>query len=109
MGRHTRIVPIFLLASSFLACNRKPAPEKAKHHYALSGRIIAVNTKDQTATIAAAAIPNYMEAMTMEYPISSKDDFAKLHVGDKITATVDVRDDGLYSLSHINTVSSTQK
>lgn len=73
------------------------------------GRIVALNTKDQTATVDAAAIPNFMEAMSMEYPIASKDDFSKLHIGEKITATVDVRDDGLYSLSNIHPQSSGAK
>jgi Cu/Ag efflux protein CusF len=33
-----------------------------------------------------------MEAMTMEYPVREKAEFAKLHVGDRITATVFVQD-----------------
>jgi Cu/Ag efflux protein CusF len=73
----------------------------AEKYYALSGKVIALNRKDQTATVDAAAIPNFMEAMTMEYPVPSKTDFGALHVGEKIKATVTVREDGLYSLSHI--------
>ncbi len=37
----------------------------------------------------------------MEYPIKSKQDFNTLHVGDRITATIDVRDDTTYDLSNI--------
>jgi hypothetical protein len=37
----------------------------------------------------------------MDYPIASKAEFASLHPGDRITATVDVSDDGSYSLSQI--------
>jgi Cu/Ag efflux protein CusF len=48
-----------------------------------------------------AAIPNFMEAMTMEYPIKSKDDYTKLHVGDTIKATVNVSEEGSYDLSGI--------
>ena len=40
----------------------------------------------------------------MDYPIQSKDEFAALHPGDHITATIDVSDDGSYSLSHIKVV-----
>jgi Cu/Ag efflux protein CusF len=50
-----------------------------------------------------------MEAMTMDYPIQSKDDLAALHAGDRITATVDVSDDGSYTLSHIKVLPVAQK
>lgn len=83
------------------ACTRQPEPTQLQRHYALTGRILALNAKDQTATVDAAAIPNFMEAMTMEYPIKSKADFEKLHVGDKITATVNATPDGLYDLSNV--------
>lgn len=63
--------------------------------------MVSVNAKEHTAAIDAAAIKGYMEAMTMDYPIQSKDDLASLHPGDHITATVDVYDDGSYTLSHI--------
>ena len=49
----------------------------------------------------AAAIPNFMEAMTMEYPVRSQLEFNSLHVGDHITATVNVRGEGGYYLSDI--------
>lgn len=83
-----------------LACARsaKPAPEK---HYPLTGKVVSVNAQEQTAAIDAAAIPNFMEAMTMDYPIASKAEFAALHRGDRITATVNVSDDGSYNLSQI--------
>jgi Cu/Ag efflux protein CusF len=83
-----------------LACARgaKPAPQK---HYHLTGKVVSINAKEQTAAIDAAAIPNFMEAMTMDYPIASKADFASLHPGDRITATIDMSDDGSYSLSQI--------
>ena len=35
---------------------------------------------------------NWMKAMTMEYPVKPDADLAKLHVGDKIQATVVVND-----------------
>jgi Cu/Ag efflux protein CusF len=67
----------------------------------MTGEVMALNAKDRTATIKAGPIANWMDAMTMEYPIPSKDEFNRLHVGDKIKATVDVQDDAVYSLSHI--------
>ncbi len=98
--------PFFLSATLCLslACANqatKPVPQK---HYPLTGKVVSVDAKDRTADIDAAAIPHFMEAMTMGYPIQSKDEFAMLHPGDHITATVDVNDDGSYSLSHIKIV-----
>lgn len=88
---------VFLL---LLAC--APATKSAQQkHYQLTGKIVSVDAKEQTAAIDAAAIKGYMEAMTMDYPIHSKNDFASLHPGDHITATLDVSDDGSYTVSHI--------
>ena len=47
--------------------------------------------------------------MTMDYPIQSKDEFAKLHPGDHIAATIDVNDDGSYTLSHIKVLPAAPK
>jgi Cu/Ag efflux protein CusF len=94
------------LALGLAGCSRKPQAIEAQRHYGLTGRVIALNAKDRTITVDAAAIPNYMEAMTMEYPVRSKADFDHLHVGDKITATVNVGSDGLYDLSNVERQSS---
>ena len=50
----------------------------------------------KTATIAAGKIGDWMEAMTMEYPVKPDAEFQKLHVGDKIEATVVVVDPAYY-------------
>lgn len=71
--------------------------------------MVSVDAKDHAAAIDAAAIKGYMEAMTMDYPISSTDELATLHPGDHITAVVDVDDDGSYSLSHIKVVQAAKK
>ena len=99
------IVAIFLLS---IACahNAKPVPQK---HYELTGKVVSVSGQDQTAAIDAAAIKGYMEAMTMDYPIQSKDEFAKLNAGDRITGTLDVSDDGSFTLSHIKILSPVTK
>jgi Cu/Ag efflux protein CusF len=102
----SRTLIFALMVVALGACSRKTeAPER---HYALSGRIVALNSHDQTATVDAAAIPNFMEAMTMPYPVKSKDEFEKLQVGEKIAATVNVSDDGLYDLSNIRRQSTTK-
>ncbi len=89
-----------LLLMALTACAPKREATEPERHYTLSGTVIALNAKNQTATIDAAAIPNFMEAMTMDYPIKSKTDFNALHAGDRIKATIDVREDG-YDLSNV--------
>ncbi len=95
-----RLIALFALSVFCVGCGSQNQTAPGKH-YPLSGKVVSVNTKDQTALIDGAAIPGYMDAMTMDYPVRSKADLNSLHPGDKITATVDVSDDGVYSLSHI--------
>ncbi len=105
------IISLLLALTIVTACSNKPAassgPEK---HYALSGEIVSLDAKAQTATVNAAAIPNYMEAMTMDYPVQSAADFKDLHVGDKIKATLNVSNAGEdYNLSNIQKQNSGTK
>jgi Cu/Ag efflux protein CusF len=99
---------LFLACLLNMACasGSKPAVEK---HYPLTGKVVSVNAKEQTAAVDAAAIPNFMEAMTMDYPIKSKAEFEALHAGDQITATVDVSADGVYTLTQIKTRPAAKK
>jgi Cu/Ag efflux protein CusF len=94
--------PTLLLLASLLAACHHDAPRSGPvRHYPLSGKVVALDPAHQTATIDAAAIPNYMEAMTMEYPVQSKSEFALLRVGAQIRASVDVASDDTYVLSQI--------
>jgi len=62
----------------------------------MQGEVKALDPADKTATIAAGKIGDWMEAMTMEYKVRPDSDFAKLHVGDHIQATVVVNDPSYY-------------
>ncbi len=92
---------VILLLTMAAGCSRNQEAVQAEHHYPLSGKVVALDTQGQTATVNAAAIPNFMEAMTMDYPVKSKADFNKLHVGDQIKGTINVAGDGRYDLSGI--------
>ncbi len=101
---------IVTILSTALACSHPAAKAPAaQKHYSLTGKVVQVDAKDGTAAIDAAAIPGYMEAMTMDYPIRSKQDLALLHPGDHITATINVGDDGAYDLSDIKVVPAAVK
>ncbi len=99
MSRLFATAALLLLVST--SCSRKPAAEGAGKHYTLTGKVLSLNSKDQTASIEGAAIPDYMEAMTMSYPIASKSEFESLRAGEQIQATVNVYDSGDYDLSGV--------
>ena len=96
-----RFLSVFVLLSFSFACGPKPESKGPVRHYQLTGRVVGLNQKDQTASINAAAIPGYMEAMKMDYPIASKTEFNSLSVGEPIKATVNVYESGDYDLSGI--------
>jgi Cu/Ag efflux protein CusF len=85
-------LPLLLLALLFAACHKK---EQAKR-YPMQGEVKALDATAKTATIAAGKIGDWMEAMTMEYRVKPDSEFQKLHVGDKIDATVVVADPSYY-------------
>ena len=96
-------MPIALLTVilSGAGCGSKATDKGPAKHYQLTGKVVSVNSKDQTASIDAAAIPNYMDAMTMSYPIANKSELGSLHPGDEIRATVNVYDSGDFDLSSV--------
>ena len=92
---------VLLSLALFAACHRESEPAGPVRHYAMTGKIVSLDAKHQTATVDAAAIPHYMEAMTMEYPIKNKSEFSSLHVGEQISATLDVASDDTYTLKDV--------
>jgi hypothetical protein len=95
-----KIAVLTLAFLTLFACGQtKP---KAQKQYPLIGKVISVNAKEHTAMVDAASIPGFMDAMKMDYPIPSDSDLASLKAGENITATVNVADDGSYSLSGIH-------
>jgi hypothetical protein len=95
------IILVLGLVITGLACNRKPEVKGPARHYELRGRVVSLNNKSQTASIDTQAIPNYMEAMSMDYPVPSRQEFSRLHVGDQIKGTLNVYESGDYDLSSI--------
>jgi Cu/Ag efflux protein CusF len=87
-----RIVAAFLLALLLAGCGAKPEGKR----YPMQGEVKALDPTAKTATIAAGKIGDWMDAMTMEYPVKPDAEFQKLHVGDKIEATVVVQDPSYY-------------
>ena len=92
-GRHFFLVLSILLIPA--ACSKAP-PEK---RYPMQGEVVALVPQARDAVIRAGKIDNWMEPMTMEYPIQPKSDYANLKVGDHIDGTVVVQGDRFYLTS----------
>lgn len=101
---------VVTLLTLSLACAKKQSDFVVAHRYTLNGTVVSLNPKDHTASINAAAIPNYMEAMQMDYSIKSEADFNQLRVGEKITATLNVNaTNDEYNLTGIQEAPSNKK
>ena len=86
-----------LLALLLTAC----APKNEAKRYPMQGDIKGLDASTKTAVIAAGKIGDWMEAMTMEYPVKPDAEFQKLHVGDHIEATVVVADPASYYVTDV--------
>jgi Cu/Ag efflux protein CusF len=84
----TRRFALSSLAMTFAACGTRQQPKR----YQMQGEIKDLDPASKNATISAGKIGDWMGPMTMEYPIRPDAEFAKLHVGDRIQATVVVND-----------------
>ncbi|MCC6587772.1 MAG: copper-binding protein [Bryobacterales bacterium] len=83
----TRRFVIAGLTGVFGSCSRwnsAPPPKK----FPLKGKVIKLNAGTRTALIQHENIPGFMDAMTMEFPVKSDTEWAKLREGADITATV---------------------
>jgi protein SCO1/2 len=98
-----RIAAVCLgLALLVTACSR-PATETKKtettaaaKQYPLRGEIMGLDAGQHVATIKHEKIEGFMGAMTMGYPVKDPAEFAKLSVGEPITATVYVSGDDMW-------------
>jgi len=56
--------------------------------YDLTGKVVAVDKSRKTLTVDHEAIPGFMGAMTMAYPVKDEQQLDRLSPGDQITAKV---------------------
>ena len=96
----TRRIGLSLLAAVVLAgCG------SSAKHYPMEGEIRALDPTTHNATIKHGKIAGFMDAMTMEYTVKPDSEFARLHVGDHIQATV-VVEDPAYWVTDIKVIES---
>ena len=88
----TRLILLVMAALLLAACAAAPQAKR----YAMEGDVKALDAAKQTATIDAGKIGDWMDPMTMEYPVQPGAEFSKLKVGDHIKATVVVEAEKYY-------------
>lgn len=80
----------FLYVFGVLAgCKREE--KQPVRQYSLRGEVVRLNAGSQTAVIKHEKIGDWMEAMTMEFPVRDKAEFSKLAAGKRVRATVNVQ------------------
>jgi Cu/Ag efflux protein CusF len=84
-----------LLAGCQQASLKEVAKEESKDEpvkrYALHGEVLRLDAQGKIAAIKHQKIGDWMEAMTMEFPVKDQPEFDKLRTGEKINATVFVQ------------------
>ena len=78
------------------ACNKKKQEEPNVKRFHLVGKVVAVDARGSSVVVDHQAIPGFMDAMTMAYPVRDVRILQPLEVGDEITADVVVANDGAY-------------
>jgi Cu/Ag efflux protein CusF len=79
------------------ACSRQSGEEKVAEskepvkQYELRGEVKRLDAEARTAAIDHEKIGDWMEPMTMEFPVRDPNDFARLRTGERIKATVYVQ------------------
>jgi Cu/Ag efflux protein CusF len=83
---------VLLLALALLGCGARESVKR----YPMQGDVKALDPVSKTATISAGKIGDWMEPMTMEYPVKPDSELAKLRVDEHIEATVVVKGEKYY-------------
>jgi len=86
-------IAITCLVLTLVGCAAPKAQEAAKpagptKEFQMRGEVTGLDAGGHVATIRHEAIPGFMGAMTMGYPVKDATEFSKLAVGEPITATV---------------------
>ena len=90
---HRRRMLLMPLLGFAGACTRHNSePEKPVQRYPLRGEVVRLQPSSQVVVVKHEKIDGWMEAMTMEFPIRDKAQFAKLREGLRIRAAVLVQD-----------------
>ena len=85
------IAIVLLLAGCKQEAARQEDKDQPLRRYALHGEVLRLDPKDKIAAIKHEKIGDWMEAMTMEFPVKEQAEFDKLRAGATINGTVFVQ------------------
>jgi Cu/Ag efflux protein CusF len=95
-----------------VAAQPQPPPQQQAQtepqRYALKGKVVAVDKSGKKVTIDHDAIPGFMGAMTMAYPVKDEHQLDNVSAGEQITATV-VSSGAEYWVENIVTMTRTSE
>lgn len=69
MRRAAVLATLLLLVVACAAEKERPLSEKGEKVYTLKGKIVSRDASDNSLRVDHEAVPGYMEAMTMDYPV----------------------------------------
>jgi protein SCO1 len=72
------------------------AKDSSVKRYPLTGRVVSIDKPTHSINVDGDAIPGFMAAMTMPYPVKDSGVLEKLSPGDPIKAEIVVGNDGAY-------------
>jgi len=85
---------LFGAVLAMVGCHGTGSAKSKTEQHAVRGTVMSVDAGRGAVSLNTETIPNFMEAMTMDYPLEDKAVATELHPGDKITATLECeRDD----------------
>jgi protein SCO1/2 len=87
------LVAVFFVLG-LAACKHQEDANARRYH--LVGKVVALDQRGSSVVVDHQAIPGFMDAMTMAYPVRDPHILDPLGVGDEITADVVVASDGAY-------------
>ena len=93
----TRRTTVLMLAVALGGCRARDQTRR----FAMEGVVTYLDLATERAYIAHGKIGDWMEAMTMPYAVRPHAEFQKLHVGDRLQATVVVANDSNYYITKV--------
>ena len=74
-------------------CRSKTVAAPAGKQHPIRGKVVSVDRTRNEIVLEHGAIPGFMEAMTMSYPVADPAAISELHAGDAISATLTMEED----------------
>ncbi len=90
-----RLAPLLCVALLSAGCGKAPVASAGPvRHYPIHGTVVGTNAETGEVEVNAAAIPGFMDAMTMPYRLKETEAMRGIHRGDQIEGTLDVNGEG---------------